>query len=230
MVMARRVSLNAIVIGVITLAMLQPASAFAAVEENASGMKDKHDGIFVISENAAHSETVDGATFYPLPDDAKNSLIVLPEVAKDVHVLPGKVAKSEETRIRSKITDRAKLSTETTELTPTITPMASTSLTSFWVPIGNGWTGEIRGNTYLMGSAGKTYSWFMDGSSNTTACAQGVGYYQGYNGSSFGLWRAWYDIGCGRSAVVGVPWDNVSAYPTIRARSISWTGGFGQFQ
>ncbi|MFW0772944.1 hypothetical protein ACLRGI_07220 [Paenarthrobacter nitroguajacolicus] len=110
MVMARRVSSSFFAIGILTLAVLRPANAFAAVEEKGPGMRDKHNGIFVISENTSDSAAEDGgATFYPLPDDAKNSLIVLPEVAKDLQVLPGKVAKSEETRILSEITERAKL-------------------------------------------------------------------------------------------------------------------------
>lgn len=223
----RKFGATVMAIGV-SLAVLLPTSAVtanAAAPDKASSAETQYNGIFVVSEAAVAPGAEGTPTFIPLPENARQSLVVLPEVARSLDLKPGKVAKADESRVFGELgAPGGKKKSE-----PTVTPMAS-NYTSFYAPIGNGWSGEIRRNTSFVGSAGKVYNWYMDGSSNTTVCGQGVGYYQGYNGGSFGLWRAWYDVGCGRAATVSVPWDNVSAYPAFNVRSISWTGGFGQFQ
>ncbi|MGR0161444.1 hypothetical protein ACUUMC_16180 [Paenarthrobacter nitroguajacolicus] len=213
--------------------MLQPTSAFAAnavIQEEVSGAEAQHDSIFVVSEADIAPEVVGAAIFIPLPENAKNSLVVLPEVAQSLGLKPGKVSKSDEIRLYGELAGTKKSSHDSKKSGSSITLMSDPNWTNFWAPWGNGWSGEIRRNTSFSSPNGKYYNWYMDSSTNTTACALGVGYYQGYNGSSFELWRAWYDIGCGRAATVRVPWDNVLAYPAFNVRSISWTGGFGQFQ
>lgn len=213
----------------VSLAVLLPTSAVtanAATQDKAPSAETQYNGIFVVSEIAVAPEVEGAATFIPLPENARQSLVVLPEVAGKLGLKPGKVAKSDEARVFGELgAPGGKKKSE-----PTITPMAYSNWTNFWAPIGNGWSGEIRRNTSFIGSAGKVYNWYMDGSSNTTVCGQGVGYYRGYYGSSMGVWRTWYDVGCGRAATIRVPWDGVSAYPEFRVRSISWTGGFGQFE
>jgi hypothetical protein len=224
----RNIGATVMAIGV-ALAVLLPTSAGtanAATQDKAPSAETQYNGIFVVSETAVAPEAEGAATFIPLPENARQSLVVLPEVARKLDLKPGKVAKSDEARVFGELgSPGGKKKSE-----PTVTPMANSDYTNFYAPIGGGWSGEIRRNTSFIGSAGHYYNWYMDGSSSTTVCGQGVGYYQGYNGGSFGLWRAWYDVGCGRAATVRVPWDNVSAYPAFNVRSISWTGGFGQFQ
>ncbi len=61
---------------------------------------------------------------------------------------------------------------------------------------------------------------------------QGLGYYRGYNGSVFGTWQAWYNLGTGSADQVGggtAPWGEVAAVEKFRARCVTTTvcnGGF----
>ncbi|MCI9872816.1 hypothetical protein [Arthrobacter humicola] len=225
----RKFGATVMAIGV-SLAVLLPTSAVtanAATEDKTSSAETQYNGIYVVSEAAVAPDVEGKATFIPLPENAKQSLVVLPEVARKLNLKQGKVAKADEARVFGELgAPGGKKKSE-----PTVTPMATTSnWTNFNAPLGGGWSGSIRRNTSFIGSGGKVYNWYMDGATGTSVCAQGVGYYQGYYGSSFGIWRTWYDIGCGRAATIRVPWDGVSAYPEFNVRSITYTWGFGQFE
>jgi|GEM_PF-3098371 len=53
---------------------------------------------------------------------------------------------------------------------------------------------------------------------------QGLGYYQGYNGSQMGLWSSWYAIGVaasGDSREASIPWGNVIGTAQFQAKSLN---------
>ena len=53
---------------------------------------------------------------------------------------------------------------------------------------------------------------------------EGLGYYRGYNGSTFGLWSAYYSMGTAKSNASGgasIPWGNVAANTSFRAKSLN---------
>lgn len=101
--------------------------------------------------------------------------------------------------------------------------------TSFTYGPGTSWYGPYQRNTSLSGCCHKYYSWAVDPNLSTQACLLGQGWYTGYNGGSFGLWSEWYSLGCGKSGGAQVPWDNVSAYPKVMAKSQYGYYGGGTF-
>lgn len=101
--------------------------------------------------------------------------------------------------------------------------------TSFTYGPGTSWYGPYQRNTSLSGCCYHYYSWWVNPEINTDACLQGQGWYTGYNGGSFGLWAAWYSLGCGKNGGAQVPWDNVSNYPKVLARSMYGYYGGGTF-
>lgn len=91
----------------------------------------------------------------------------------------------------------------------------------------NTWTSvRTASNCVHIGtSTGTATYWFgvMDGTSQVAA-GQGLGYYQGYSGTTFGVWAKWYDLGSasdGSSASRTIPWTNVAANPKFKAMGIS---------
>ncbi len=46
---------------------------------------------------------------------------------------------------------------------------------------------------------------------------QGIGYYQGYYGSTFGVWSQWYDLGNSDGGGAFVPWGQVIANEQFKA-------------
>jgi hypothetical protein len=193
------------------------ANATAAPEANSSisdaarqlSEKYKDTGIFVVD---GAGEAAGDATFYALPDNAKGALIITPAVAKEKGLKGGKVAKGEESRVFEAVAGPA-TSTD-------VQPMSSYT-TSFWAPIGGGWSNSIQRRAVHNHPTSKYYYWDVDPIASGTVCTQGTGWYTGYNGGSFGLWKNWYGLGCGTSgAGVYVPWDNVMAYPEFMAKSM----------
>jgi hypothetical protein len=58
------------------------------------------------------------------------------------------------------------------------------------------------------------YRFNVNAFTNQSNAGLGLGFYQGYNGSDFGVWSSWYNLGISDSHTTGgagVPWGNVSA-------------------
>lgn len=196
--------------GGVSAASASPAGGTAQLPDTAS---DK--GIYVVAEDGI---PVGDSTFMPLPEVARGALIITPEVAKDLGLKSGKVSKAEESRV----VDAASKAKSKTSAEPSaeLQAVASSAWTNFWAPIGGGWSPVIQRNGVHNHTSEKYYSWYVASTANGTVCTQGTGYYTGYNGSTFGLWKSWYGLGCGTSGNVRVPWDNVMAYPEFQARAM----------
>ena len=98
------------------------------------------------------------------------------------------------------------------------------------------WTAPLVSQCALFGSPGLqlSYTFTVTAETNQMAEAQGLGFYTGYNGSEFGVWQQWYNLGTADSTSLGgwtVPWGNVEAYPKFRARSLmpSYAIGFWSY-
>lgn len=77
-----------------------------------------------------------------------------------------------------------------------------------------------------------TYNFNVTFGSNQSAGGQGLGYYQGYNGSEFGVWSKWYGLGIATSGSNGgatVPWGEVLAVAKFKARSNTIHAATGYF-
>ena len=192
----------------------------------------KYDGVYVMDENAVGATVDGGATFYPLPAEAEGALIVTPEVARDLHLKPGELPVSQ---VRNLYALANSPETSDSILSPSlqaVSQMATTDhYTSFWAPLGGSWSGEIQRLTSYSHVSEKYYGWSVAPTAIFGVCTQGSGYYTGYNGGSFGLWKRWYGTGCGKSGSSRVPWDNVLAYPTFMTKSmVVYAGVPGQFR
>jgi hypothetical protein len=216
-------------------ALVAPAVAVSPADEiQPVELAFSNPDIFVASE-PPRSEA--GATFYPLPEKARGSLIILPEVAADLGLPSGPLDASERQRVLAGISNLPVAASGTNEAQATrngISTQPTAAQSYFWSPFsffpGGSYSGAYRRNASFIGSSGFDYQWQVAAGSNSQACTLGAGYYQGYNGGSFGLWKDWYGLGCGRGGGAHVPWDNVAAYPELMAKSMyGLTGGSGLF-
>lgn len=118
-----------------------------------------------------------------------------------------------------------------------VTAYASTAcLGGTYIAPLNTWTNVLVGqNCQIYGTATGTASyWFgVAPGMPEAAFGQGLGYYQGYNGSTFGIWGKWYSLGTASDGVPGggtVPWQNVAGNPKFMALGMSVfpaTGNWG---
>lgn len=192
----------------------------------------KYDDVYVMDGNAVGNTVDGGATFYPLPTEAEGALIVTPEVAKDLRLKPGGVPVSQVGKLYASANSPEESYPFLAPSLQAVSAMAATNhYTSFWAPLGGSWSGEIQRLTSYSHASEKYYGWSVAPPAIFGVCTQGSGYYTGYNGGSFGLWKRWYGTGCGKSGSSRVPWDNVLAYPTFMAKSmVLYAGVPGQFR
>ncbi len=207
---------------------LSPGRIASPLHENVK----KDDGVYVMDGNAVGIAEDGGATFYPLPTEAEGALIVTPEVARDLHLQPGEFPVSQFDNLYASANTPERSDAILAPPFQAVGAMAATDhYTSFWAPLGGSWSGEIRRLTSYSHASEKYYGWSVAPTAIFGVCTQGSGYYTGYNGGSFGLWKRWYGTGCGKSGSSRVPWDNVLAYPTFMAKSmVVYAGVPGQFR
>lgn len=97
------------------------------------------------------------------------------------------------------------------------------------------WSREYSYCSSIAGATASTrvsYVFSVTDGSNQEASGLGQGWYQGYNGSQFGVWSAWYGLGIADGASntgALVPWGNVWAVPKFKAMSTMLAGAFGYF-
>ncbi len=207
---------------------LSPGRSASPLHEIAN----KYDSVYVMDGNAAGTAEDGGATFYPLPTEAEGSLIVTPEVARDLHLKPGEFPASQFDNLDALANAPEKGDAILGPPFQSVSAMAAIDhSTYFWAPVGGSWSGEIRRLTSYNHASEKYYGWNVAPLVIFGVCTQGSGYYTGYNGGSFGLWKRWYGTGCGKSGSSRVPWNNVLAYPTFMAKSmVVYAGVPGHFR
>lgn len=199
--------------------------------------------MFVLDETAPGVEHVGDSTFYPLPEGYEDATVVTAEVAADLGVdSVGAISNQEAKALRRSLADNPKVQVSTTEddaaarleMSSPLTDasISATAWTSFFVPPGGAYGLWAQRNTavFPIGDIRQPYTWQMHPASNAQVCGQGIGWYRGYNGGSFGTWSAAYNLGCGATGTGTVVWDNVIAYPKFRAKaSYTLISGQGKF-
>lgn len=224
------------VISVLVAAVVLGAGAtFPAVASDSSAPAEKapptaqSKGIFVLGSPS--ESTSAGAEFYAIPEEDRGSLFVMPDVAEDLGLPQGRVPSSDVSRVTEELAalEQKSASQDSTAKNGGFTTM-NVNTGSFTYGPGFAWLGPYQRPTAVWGGGThKYYYWSVDPVLPSSACLQGQGYYTGYNGGSFGLWSAWYGLGCGKSGGFNVPWDNVTAYPKVLSRSQAGYYGGGTF-
>jgi hypothetical protein len=114
-----------------------------------------------------------------------------------------------------------------------IIPISPYTVTGWAAPGGGGYGPISTAANYVIGTSSDTkwgYSFNVNGDvalSGATGVA--LGFYEGYNGSTFGTWQAWYSLGFvgvgGSSPTTYVPWGTTCAYPKFQAASALASAG-----
>lgn len=96
-----------------------------------------------------------------------------------------------------------------------------------------GWSQAFKGGSFigLNDSTTAYYGFNVSLGTSQRNAGQGLGYYRGYNGSEFGTWSSWYNLGTASSQGDGgasVPWGNVASNKQFRATCATSTlcGGY----
>ncbi len=159
----------------------------------------------------------DGTAFYPTGKLAAGTIMVIPN---EDGTLPGGMSISEIARRANSSTTMA---------------AASSCLGGTYLTTLNTWTSvQTATNCVVIGSSTGTVSyWFgIAPGTNGSALGQGLGYYQGYNGSTFGIWAKWYGLGMASDGLPGgatLPWVNVAANPKFMAMGMSIVPAMGNW-
>lgn len=193
------------------------ASAGASPKSVAAVPSVIHGNGYVIVRSSDGVKSKDG-TFIATGAVDANTMIV---IANADGSLPGGVTEEQIAQIAAQ---RAAGGSQTAALSSTnSTAAATSSLLNTYTANAANWTGELQSIQSLAGSPGfqKGYTFVVCGACNQTNSGQGLGYYQGYNGSTFGVWAKWYGLNAAWSGHTGggsVPWGNVWAYPKFKAK------------
>ena len=70
------------------------------------------------------------------------------------------------------------------------------------------------------------YTFDVNAFTSQTNAGQGLGYYKGYNGSTFGVWAQWYGLGSATPTTTrqtSVPWGNVAATAQFKVKCATTT-------
>lgn len=151
----------------------------------------------------------DGSTFYPTGIVPEGTLLVIPD---EDGRLPGGAS----------LADPAARQASGLSMTAAVECYGGT-----YMAVLNTWTGvQTATNCVHIGTVSGTATYWFGVAAGLPAAAigQGLGYYQGYNGSTFGVWAKWYNLGYasdGGSTSTVVPWVNVAANPKFKAMGVS---------
>jgi hypothetical protein len=158
--------------------------------------------VVVIDPHGPGVTTTANGTFYPTGHLPANTLTVVPD---DNGNFPGgltaaqirqTVKESGVAGLKAAVDSRTTLATASAA---TVTPMSVNGTGYSAIP--SVWSAPHSGPTVwgTVDTKRTTYIFDVTAETNQNACGQGTGYYQGYNGSQFGLWSAWYGLGCATS-------------------------------
>jgi hypothetical protein len=149
----------------------------------------------------------DGATFYPTGPIGTDTLVVMPDIYEAAGLTYKDVA-----QIHTLVGMKEALSANSaTTCGATVTGIYGT------------WSSPVSSSCSVWGtdwSVHVYYSWNVATGTYQSAAAMGLGFYQGYNGSQFGVWSQYYGLGVGASGGASVPWGNVASHPKVKAQSM----------
>lgn len=181
-----------------------PAPTSDSPEETEIPRTSPDTKVFIVDSRTAVE--LQDAVFYPTGDLDRDTLIVMPELYRAAGLTYADVA-----RVATYGEMEGALAAGNSRMS------CGGSTTGVY----GSWSAPVESNCHVAGHNGYTeyYSWAVPFGTNQDGCGQGKGYYQGYNGSTFGVWMTYYGLGCGTSGGATVPWGNVWAYPAVKAQS-----------
>uniref|UniRef100_UPI0031D6D7C9 hypothetical protein n=1 Tax=Arthrobacter flavus TaxID=95172 RepID=UPI0031D6D7C9 len=220
---------------VAAMLVLGSAVPAQAADEKAVDIKPVHgDGYVLVNPESA--ETVhlpDGRTFMPTGEISPETVVV---VTDSDGSLPGAMT---QTQLRTMVTEQramkasGRTATEEDQVLSAQTPSnsvekADTAFAAFSQRTYSvGWTWRQFGGSSQIGTTTTTRMYYWHSVASSTAQwaeGQGLGYYRGYNGGTFGTWSAFYAMGTAKSRADGgasIPWGNTAAVTQFRARSLN---------
>jgi len=102
-----------------------------------------------------------------------------------------------------------------------------------WAATSAGWSGSYEGGAVIGTSwtAEALYNFNTQDGFNEAASGMGIGHYRGYDGSTFGTWTTWYDVGTADNGDAGswVPWGYVAAPEQFEAECDTFGACGGNF-
>ncbi|MDQ0425535.1 hypothetical protein [Cellulomonas iranensis] len=163
----------------------------------------------------------DGRVFYPTGEIDPDTLVIIPD---EDGVLPGGLSVAKGRQILEAEGGDGLAAAIAEADAERVSPMAASN--TFITGFRPEWS-EFRHFSGLIGtndSVVANYRFAPQVGTQQWVCAKGLGYYKGYNGSEFGVWSNWYDLGCKKAGgvlwkITAVPWGNVAAVPTARFQS-----------
>lgn len=209
--------------GICAMALLGTTAAQATAAVSTS--ETPTPGYYIIDR--ATAVQVGDATFYPLKNLPEGTITVMPDPDGSLPVTTAQLDRIVAAKASGDATVMRRVQAEIQAETQ---PAAVEALASCWGYVApyHMWSGVYLG-TAIWGydeSARVTYSFGVTPGTNQQAAGQGVGWWYGYNGSDFGLWRAWYNIGTATSLSspsYTVPWGENLARTEFKAYSINFS-------
>jgi len=221
--------------------MLGSAVPAQAAKEKPVDIKPVHGNGYVIV-NPTSSATVtlpDGRTFMPTGDISPETLVV---VSDEDGSLPGAMTETDLTTMvaeqKAKRASGQAVPEENLVLNAQPAKSAKKGDTGFTTmgqrtySVSYGWS-QFTGSSQIGLTDTTRMNYWHSVTQGTVQWVegQGLGYYRGYNGGTFGTWSAFYAMGTAKSNANGgasIPWGNTAAVTQFRARSLNSpvAGGF----
>lgn len=228
-------------VSVVAILMLGTAVPAQAAQEKVVDIKPVHGNGYVIV-NPKSSATVhlpDGRTFMPTGEISPETLVVITDPDGS---LPGSMTQTDLTTMvaeqRTKRANNQAVADQATLLSAQPAKSTKKSDTEFTTmgqrsySVGYSWN-QFSGSSQIgMTDSTRLYYWHsVTQGTQQWVEGQGLGYYRGYNGGTFGTWSAFYAMGTAKSGANGgasIPWGNTAAVTQFRARSLNSpiAGGF----
>ncbi len=180
--------------------------------------------------DSAQGEPVGDAVFYPTGPIAADTLVVIADAGG---TLPNGLTQASLDSLVAQKRAGAITGSSTEVAAPAEAQRAASSYYA-WSASSSGWSQGFNGGS-LIGwddTARASYYFYTAAGFNQRASGNGLGYYRGYNGSTFGTWSQWYYVGIAGSGGAGAttPWGNVAATKQFRALCTQTTVCWGDFQ
>ncbi len=241
----RKVNMSLIMIAAATALMLgaTPATANAAPSLTDSAPAGTIVGNGYVIVNPAKAVNKAGQTFYPTGPIGSDTLVVIPDAKGN---LPGGLTKANLPLVVAQLhaggtvprnlglnvagSAGAAKATSSSSATPAST-LGSTYYS--WSATSGGYSGSYAGGSIIGTdwSARAQYNFDTANGFNQTAVGLGKGHYQGYNGSTFGVWTTYYGVGSADDGGGGasVPWGEVADNEGFKAECATSTICWGDF-
>lgn len=240
-------SLAAVPIAVVALGLSAvPAHAATSTAPSTASAAAADDAGYVVVDPSDAEVTSEG-TFYPTGPIDENTVVVIPNADGS---LPGGLTQAKLNALYSHANtpagvaaaekagfvvagDSTKASTSATTKTAAA-PAAALASHAYSASSATEWSRNFAGPNIIGASetAKVYYKFGVSAGTSQTNAGQGLGYYRGYNGSTFGTWSKFYNVGSADKNTQGganVSWGNVAAQAQFRAKCATSTICGGTF-